>query len=126
MHPFILHRDPTRSYFTEELCHINELCNTPDDPTVSVAEARVAPGVTTRWHRLRGTVERYVIQSGSGVVDVGDLPPTPVTVGSVVVIPPGCRQRIRNTGSSELVFLAICSPRFEPRHYEDVEHEVAR
>jgi len=44
----------------------------------------------------------------------------------VVVIPPGCRQRIRNTGSSELVFLAICSPRFEPRHYEDVEHEVAR
>lgn len=120
--PFILHRDPAGSYFTDELCHINELCNSADDPAVSVAEARVEPGVTTRWHRLRGTVERYVILSGSGSVEVGDLPPTTVTAGSVVVIPASCRQRIRNSGSSDLVFLALCSPRFEQHNYEDIEH----
>lgn len=123
MHAFILHRDNAREYFTDERCHINELANTGDDPAVSIAQARVEPGVTTRWHRLSSIVERYVIVAGAGVVEVGDLPPTPVQAGSVVVIPAGCRQRIRNEGAIDLVFLAICSPRFEQRWYEDCESE---
>jgi oxalate decarboxylase/phosphoglucose isomerase-like protein (cupin superfamily) len=32
-----------------------------------------------------------------------------------------CRQRITNTGVDDLVFLAICSPRFSQDVYEDVE-----
>ncbi len=112
---------PEAEYYFVEGCHINELLNTEDDPAVSIARARVAPGVATRWHRLRGIVERYVIVSGTGRVEVGDLPAQEVMVGAVVLIPALCRQRITNTGNEDLVFLAICSPRFQPEAYEDVE-----
>ncbi len=117
----IRHLQPQAEYYFIEGCHINELSNTPDDEAVSIARARVAPGVTTRWHRLRGTVERYVILSGKGLVEVGDLPAEEVGAGAVVVIPPLCRQRITNSGNEDLVFLAICSPRFRPEAYEDVD-----
>ena len=121
--PFILHRDDTASWFTEELCHINELSNSAQDQAVSIAQARVERGVTTRWHRLHHTVERYVILSGSGRVEVGALPPAEVGPGDVVVIPAASPQRITNTGTEDLVFLAICSPRFEQQHYEDIEEQ---
>jgi len=55
--------------------------------------------------------ERYVILSGEGLVEVGDLPPQRVRAGDVVVIPARCRQRIANLATTDLVFLAICSPR---------------
>jgi oxalate decarboxylase/phosphoglucose isomerase-like protein (cupin superfamily) len=32
-----------------------------------------------------------------------------------------CRQRITNIGPDDLVFLAICSPRFSQDTYEDIE-----
>jgi mannose-6-phosphate isomerase-like protein (cupin superfamily) len=120
MQPYILQRDNSRSYFTEELCHINELSNTAADAAVSIAEARVTPGVTTRWHRLHGIVERYVILAGTGVVEIGELAPQTISTGAVVVIPAGCRQRITNDGTGDLIFLAICSPRFQPHLYEDI------
>lgn len=116
--------EPAAEYDTPERCYINELSNTDADPDVSIARARVAPGVTTRWHRLSGTTERYVITEGKGRVEVGGLPATEVGVGDVVLIPPGCPQRITNTGSADLVFLAICTPRFMPQAYEDIEDEI--
>jgi len=117
-----IHRhDAGAEYYTDEGCYIVELSNTANDPEVSIARARVAPGVTTRWHRLRGTAERYVILSGSAVVEVGGLAPAPVGPGDTVLIPPRARQRIANTGEEDLVFLAICSPRFRSANYEAVE-----
>lgn len=113
--------DASAEYYFEEGCYINELSNTADDPAVSIAQARVKPGVVTRWHRLRDTAERYVILSGEGRVEAGDLPPQEVRAGAVVVIPPLCRQRIANIGKDDLVFLAICSPRFRPEIYEDLD-----
>ena len=112
--------DAAAEYDTPERCFINELSNTPGDADVSIARARVVPGVTTRWHRLRGIAERYVILEGAGRVEVGDLPATDVGPGDVVRIPPDCRQRIANTGAADLVFLAICSPRFVVEAYEDL------
>ena len=112
---------PEGETFTVEGCFINELSNIEDDPDVSIARARVAPGVTTRWHRLRGVAERYVILEGRGRVEIGDLPPQDVAPGDVVLIPPLCRQRIANTGQEDLVFLAVCSPRFRDDCYEDVD-----
>ena len=108
-------------FYTPEKCYITELSNTPDDPDVSIARARVELGVTTRWHRLKGTFERYFIISGRGIVEIGKLPPQEVIAGDVVLIPPMCRQRITNTGTEDLVFLAICSPRFSQDVYEDVD-----
>ena len=109
-------------FYTPEKCYIIELSNTPDDPDVSIARARVIPGVTTRWHRVIGVTERYVILEGTGRVEVGSLSPEDVSVGDVVVIPPSCRQRITNHGQGDLIFLAICTPRFRPELYENIEN----
>ncbi len=108
-------------FYTPEKCYITELSNSSDDPAVSIARARVEPGVTTRWHRLKGTVERYYITSGRGYVEVGTLPPQEVSPGDIVLIPPMYRQRITNRASEDLVFLAICTPRFSDEAYENVE-----
>ncbi len=111
---------PDREYPIPEGCLILELSNSPDDPAVSIARARVPPGVTTRWHRVRDTAERYVILEGEGRAEIGSLAPQEVAPGDVVLIPPSVRQRIANTGSGDLVFLAICSPRFTPDAYEEI------
>lgn len=115
--------DPTAEFYTPERCYIVELSNTADDPEVSIARARVAPGVVTRWHRLDGIAERYVIVEGRGRVEVGSLAPQDVGIGDVVVIPPSCPQRIANSGQGDLVFLAICTPRFRPEAYEDIDDQ---
>jgi mannose-6-phosphate isomerase-like protein (cupin superfamily) len=122
--PSIRPLDPAAEYATVERCHIIEISNTADDPAASIARARVEPGVTTRWHLLLDTTERYVILSGVGVVEVGDLPPRTLGAGDVVVIPPRCRQRIRNAGTTDLLFLAICTPRFVPQAYRDAEDDA--
>jgi mannose-6-phosphate isomerase-like protein (cupin superfamily) len=111
----------SQEYFFAEGCFIKELSNSVDDPDVSIAQARLEAGKITRWHYLRDTAERYVVLLGEGVVEIGDLPACPVAVGDVVLIPPGVRQRISNTGSGDLVFLAICSPRFAESAYVDVQ-----
>lgn len=121
MKPQILTIDRGVEVYTPERCYIIELANTPDDPDASIALARVVPGMTTRWHRLVGTIERYVIIEGRGRVEVGDLPPREVAAGDVVIIPALCRQRITNIGKQDLTFLAICTPRFQQKNYEDVE-----
>lgn len=113
--------DEADEYFMVEGCFILESWNSPDDPAVSIARARVEPGVTTRLHRLAGIVERYLILTGQGVLEVGGRPPREVGVGDVVYIPAGCSQRIRNPGEWDLVFLAICSPRFEQSAYRDID-----
>jgi mannose-6-phosphate isomerase-like protein (cupin superfamily) len=115
--------NPADEFYTPERCYITELSNTPEDPDVSMARARVEPGVTTRWHRLRETAERYYIVEGRGRVEVGNIPPKEVNAGDVVLIPPMCRQRITNIGSNDLVFLAICTPRFSNDVYEEIENE---
>ena len=122
MKPVVRRYDASHERITDERCHIIELSNEPGDPAVSIAQARVEAGVTTRWHRLHGIVERYVIVSGHGRVEVGEAPPCDVSPGDVVLIPAGVRQRIENAGNGDLVFLAVCTPRFRPEAYEDVEN----
>ncbi len=121
MHCKILNCDINKEFETSERCHILEISNDPDDDAVSIARARVEPGVTTAWHKLTGTIERYIIISGTGCVEVGDLEPTDVSAGDVVRIPADTRQRITNTGEEDLIFYAICSPRFVPECYVAME-----
>lgn len=110
-----------QEYYFEEGCFITELHNSADDAAVSVARARVRPGETTRWHRLQGIGERYLISEGCGLVEIGEAPGRVVGPGDTVLIPAGVRQRITNTGSGDLLFLAVCTPRFVLEAYEDVQ-----
>ena len=121
MHEEVRRMVPEAEFYTAEGCYINELSNIEADAEASIARARVRPGVTTSWHRLAGITERYVLLSGAGRVEVGDLPPQNVAPGDVVLIPPGCRQRITCLGVEDLVFLAICTPRFRPEAYEAID-----
>lgn len=117
----IRHHDESIEYETAERCFIVEVANDSDDEQVSIARARVEPGVTTAWHKLDGIGERYLIISGRGRVEVGELEATGVGPGDVVRIPPGFRQRITNTGKDDLVFYAICAPRFRAEAYVSLE-----
>ena len=119
----IYRRSEQDEYYFHEGCHILELLNSGDDAECSIARARVEPGRTTRWHSLSGITERYLIVQGSGLVEIADYPPQPVVANDVVVIPAGARQRITATGSDDLVFMAICTPRFTEAAYVDREDQ---
>lgn len=117
----IIHTDPNQEYYFKEGCHILELLNSDKDETLSIARARVEPSKTTRAHTLDNVTERYVILQGEGRVEIDNLPATTVTAGDVVIIKPGCTQRITNMGNTDLVFLAICTPRFTAECYQELE-----
>jgi len=110
-----------KEFLTPEGCYIVETYNQPEDGLMSIARARVKQGVTTAWHSLDGIVERYIIAEGSGRVEVGNLPASDVAAGDVVIIPSGVRQRITNTGDSDLIFYCVCTPRFQPPAYRSIE-----
>jgi mannose-6-phosphate isomerase-like protein (cupin superfamily) len=111
----------TDEYYTSERCYISEISNSSDDENASIARARVASGVTTAWHKLQDVEERYLIISGKGLAEIGDLPPTGVSSGDIVLIPADTRQRITNIGKEDLVFYAICTPRFTEECYISLE-----
>lgn len=119
--PVIRRPAETEAFDWVERCEILETWNRDDDPAVSIARARVAPGVTTRWHRLRGIAERYLVIAGRGRVELGSLPSELLGPGELAYIPPGVAQRISNAGPDDLVFLAICTPRFRRDAYQDIE-----
>lgn len=118
MQPSIRKTDPNSEFMIPEGCWILEAWNEGDDPAVSIARARVAPGATTQLHRLRGVDERQVVVEGAGIVRVGDLASVNVESGDLVAIPAGTKQQITNTGDVDLVLYCICTPRFRPDCYE--------
>ena len=118
MNAEIRRADASTELLTSERCLILEVANDESDPQLSIARARVPPGVTTEWHRLNGIDERYAIVSGTGRVEVGDLAPAVVSAGDVVQIPAGTPQRIANLGDEDLVFFCVCTPRFVQGAYQ--------
>lgn len=121
MKPQIKQAEQAREFLAEhERCYILEAWRDSDDG-LTIARARVRPGVTTAWHALEGVTERYIIVEGKGRMEVGDLPPADVAPGDTVFIPAGVRQRIINTGASDLVFYCVCTPPFTPECYRPLE-----
>ena len=114
--------DEHSEFRTEERCHIIELMNIPSDRAQSVARARVEPGITTAWHRLKDTSECYYILSGQGLAEIGeDIEKQEMTPHSIIKIPANTPQRITNTGDEDLVFLCLCVPAFSAENYESME-----
>jgi mannose-6-phosphate isomerase-like protein (cupin superfamily) len=105
----IVKDESLKESLTPERCFVVENYS---DELVSIARARVKPGVTTIPHHLKETTEIYIIDRGRGKVIIGSLQPTEVAAGDVVVIPAGISQRITNIGKTDLVFHCVCTPRF--------------
>lgn len=91
----IVKGDSLTEFPTPEHCSISEYSQ-PEDENISIAIAKVAPGVRTRLHYLKGIDERYLIISGKGLVEIEGLPATEVKPRDLVVIPAGKSQRIKN------------------------------
>jgi mannose-6-phosphate isomerase-like protein (cupin superfamily) len=70
---------------------------------------------------VRGDDEIYYILSGQGEVEIGGKIIGTMHPGDLQHIPADTPQRITNTGSEDLIFLAICEPRFEEGRYRAVE-----
>lgn len=112
--------DTSRQYLTEERCSIIEIINSINHPDVSIAQAKVAPGTTTADHSLQKTDEIYYILSGQGIAFL-NKEEYHLKKGDALFIPKGSHQSIQNTGDTELIFLCICTPRFEQQNY--ISHE---
>ncbi len=121
MLPAIAKADLKREVSTTERCSILAIWNSPAEQEMSIARARVEPGVTTQRHALEGVTERYIIAEGRGRMEVGELPLAEVGPGDVVFVPAGVPQRITNSGSGDLVFYCVCTPRFSPECYRALE-----
>ena len=78
----------------------------------SLAEARVAPSMSTAPHYHPRTEEIYYILSGEGEMTIGDERQS-VGPGDAIAIPPGKVHTIHNTGHETLVFLCCCAPGYE-------------
>jgi mannose-6-phosphate isomerase-like protein (cupin superfamily) len=78
----------------------------------SLAEARVAPGVSTTAHYHPQTEEIYYILRGRGTMRI-DAETRTVGPGDAIAIPPGRVHQITNGGSEPLVFLCCCAPCYE-------------
>lgn len=110
----------TDEFWTSERVYITELYNTEARSDVSLARARVDPGVTTQLHSL-SVREVYIILEGTGLMDNGDQGSIAVGPGDHVDIAPGEPQRIKNIGSTPLLLLCLCTPRFTPDSYQALE-----
>jgi mannose-6-phosphate isomerase-like protein (cupin superfamily) len=93
-------------FTTKDGSTIRELYHTSKQ---SLAEATLEPDEATQRHYHARTEEIYFILEGSGRMEVdGDA--RTVRPGDAVLIPPGARHRLENTGGSELRILCCCAP----------------
>jgi mannose-6-phosphate isomerase-like protein (cupin superfamily) len=75
----------------------------------SLVHATLAPGAQTTEHLHRTSEELIWVVSGSARVRI-DGDDRAVGPGSCVVVAPGSRHKLFNTGTQELVLLACCAP----------------
>jgi len=78
----------------------------------SLAEARLAPGLSTTPHYHPVTEEIYYILSGEALMRIADET-QPVAAGDAIAVPPGMTHQITNTGREELRFLCCCAPGYQ-------------
>ena len=65
-------------------------------------------------------IERYIVRQGEGILEI-DGARQKLQIGDQAVIPAGAAQRIENTGSVDLEFYCLCTPRFFPQTYVNLE-----
>lgn len=82
-----------------------------DTANQSLAEATVDPGGETAEHYHRTTEEIYLFTHGSGRMRLGE-DAREVEAGDCVVIAPGARHKLWNTGSEPLRLLCCCAPAY--------------
>jgi mannose-6-phosphate isomerase-like protein (cupin superfamily) len=116
--------DEADEFMTDENVFILESWHSPLDPALSIARGRLAPGATSVPHILTGTAERYIVIEGEGELSLAGLGVRPIRAGDVVFFPAGCPQTVTNTGTTDLVLYAVCTPPFDADNYVELENGV--
>ena len=100
-------------FVTADGSTIRELAGNPTGNAVnqSLAEATVAPGAETAEHFHRTSEEIYLFTRGMGKMRLDDEEGD-VRAGDAVVIPPGTRHKLLNTGTEPLVLMCCCAPAY--------------
>ena len=117
---YLIRAQESQEYFTDERCYITELCNGGHNAAASLAMARVEVGVATQLHSLTGTTETYIVIDGLGRMEVDGIEFV-ISAGDQVVVPAGVSQRVRSVGATDLRFYCLCTPRFQPGCYVNLE-----
>jgi mannose-6-phosphate isomerase-like protein (cupin superfamily) len=109
----VLNLSKIEPFTTLDGSEIRELAGVPTGNAVnqSLAEATVAPRATTEEHFHRLSEEIYFFTHGSGRVRVGGEE-RDVEAGDAVVIDPGLRHKLWNTGTEPLRLLCCCAPAY--------------
>jgi mannose-6-phosphate isomerase-like protein (cupin superfamily) len=74
----------------------------------SLAHGRLAPGRRSKRHVLTSS-EVYYFIAGQGRITI-DAETCQIEAGSTVYVPPGGRQSLENTGTSDVEFLCLVDP----------------
>jgi mannose-6-phosphate isomerase-like protein (cupin superfamily) len=100
-------------FVTKDGSEIRELVGPAWTPAAnqSLAEATVPPGGATVEHYHARTEELYYVVAGSGRMRLG-TEEREITLGDCVVIPPGERHKLWNTGAGPLRVLCCCAPAY--------------
>ena len=83
----------------------------------SLAYAVVKYGEASLPHKLKAASEVYYILEGEGIMYI-EGESARVYSGQTIYIPPNARQCIKNTGKSDLKFLCIVDPAWQPEDEE--------
>lgn len=109
----VVNRRDVSQFITKDSSEIREIL-APANSGIrnqSLAEARLAPGMSTDEHFHPLTEEIYYVLEGQGRLRVEDEE-CEVGHGDGIAILPGHRHKMWNTGGSPLVFLCCCSPAY--------------
>ncbi len=119
----IVNRNDSRAFVTKDGSEIRSILDRTNSTVKhqSLAEATLSPGRATEAHVHPTTEEIYYILQGQGDMTVGSAH-RQVGPGDGILIPPGCRHTISNTGTGPLVFLCCCAPPY--RHEDTVIEEL--
>jgi len=108
-----INRNQITAYKTKDGSDIRELLH-PSHTAIknqSLAEAVISTGQITEAHSHKLTEEIYYILEGKGQMFLGN-DDFFVETGDSILIKPGQKHCIKNTGNSELRLLCCCSPAY--------------
>ena len=117
--PYLNHRSEVASIVAPDGSAIRELLHPTHHAIerMSIAEAEVAPGQSTRLHRHPVAEEVYHVLDGAGILQLGDER-IAVVPGDIIRIAPNQPHRIEAKSDGPLRFLCICQPAYRD---EDTE-----
>ncbi len=120
----IVNRSQSQPFPTKDTSEIREILS-PRNSSIarqSLAEATLHPGKATEEHFHPKAEEIYYILKGMGRMRIeGEM--RDVGPGDGIVLLPGSRHKLWNTGPEGLVFLCLCVPPYE--HEDTVITESA-